>query len=82
MSELLQVGEANDLLQKAQLAKTAAAIMAKTTTAEKNEALQLISTQLLEEQAFILGENEKDVAAGRAGGMSESLIDRLKLDAG
>lgn len=82
MSELLQVGEANDLLQKAQLAKTAAAVMAKTTTAEKNEALQLISTQLLEEQAFILGENEKDVAAGRAGGMSESLIDRLKLDAG
>lgn len=82
MSELLQVGEANDLLQKAQLAKTAAAIMAKTTTAEKNEALQLISAQLLEEQAFILGENEKDVAAGRAGGMSESLIDRLKLDEG
>ncbi|WKA50950.1 glutamate-5-semialdehyde dehydrogenase [Planococcus liqunii] len=82
MSELLQVNEANDLLQKAQLAKTAAATMAKTTTAEKNEALQLISAQLLEEQAFILAENEKDVAAGRAGGMSESLIDRLKLDAG
>lgn len=82
MSELLQVGEANDLLQKAQLAKTAAAAMAKKTTAEKNEALQLISAQLLEEQTFILDENEKDVAAGRAGGMSESLIDRLKLDTG
>ncbi|MDN7245395.1 glutamate-5-semialdehyde dehydrogenase [Planococcus shenhongbingii] len=80
MSELLQAGKTSDLLQKAQLAKTAAAVMAKTTTVQKNDALRLISSQLLEEQAFILAENEKDITAGRAGGMSESLVDRLKLD--
>ncbi|MGK7377141.1 glutamate-5-semialdehyde dehydrogenase [Planococcus sp. 1R117A] len=80
MSELLQAGKTSDLLQKAQLAKTAAAVMAKTTTVQKNDALRLISSQLLEEQAFILAENEKDITAGRASGMSESLVDRLKLD--
>lgn len=81
MSEVLETVQTDNLIEKAQKAKAAAAIMAQMTTAQKNEALKLISAQLLEEQEFILGENEKDVEAGRKAGMSESLIDRLKLDA-
>ena len=80
MSEVLQKTTSNDLLAKAQLAKKAAAEMAKKTTVEKNEALLLISAQLLEEQDFLLTENAKDIAAGKQSGMSDSLIDRLKLD--
>lgn len=80
MSELLQVGQTTELLQKAQQAKAAAALMAKMTTDQKNSALQFISVQLMEEQQYILTENERDIAAGRQMGMSESLVDRLKLD--
>ena len=80
MSELLQVGQKTELLQKAQQAKAAAALMAKMTTDQKNRALQFISVQLMEEQQYILKENEKDIAAGQQKGMSESLVDRLKLD--
>lgn len=70
-----------ELITKAQKAKEAAFHLAKATTAEKNEALEIISAQLLEEQAFILCENAKDIAAGRQSGMNESLVDRLTLDA-
>ncbi|MDF0727636.1 glutamate-5-semialdehyde dehydrogenase [Cytobacillus sp. S13-E01] len=70
----------NELLQKAVKAKAAAAVLAKMTTTQKNTALQLISAQLTEEQAFILAENNKDLEIGRDKGMSESLLDRLKLD--
>ncbi len=69
-----------ELITKAKKAKEAAFQLAKATTAEKNEALKAISAQLLEEQTFILDENEKDVAAGRQAGMDESLVDRLTLD--
>ncbi|EGA90862.1 gamma-glutamyl phosphate reductase [Planococcus donghaensis MPA1U2] len=70
-----------ELVDKAQKAKKAAFQLAKATTAEKDEALEAISTQLLKEQTYILEENAKDVTAGRQAGMDESLVDRLTLDA-
>lgn len=70
-----------ELIEKAQKAKKAAFHLAKATTSEKNEALQVISAQLLEEQDFILEENAKDIASGREAGMNDSLVDRLTLDA-
>lgn len=82
MSGILETVQMDSLIEKGQKAKAAAAIMAQMTTAQKNEALKLISAQLLDEQEFILKENEKDVQAGRQAGMSESLVDRLKLDEG
>lgn len=83
MTELLQEEKVTEteLILKAQKAKEAAFHLAKATTAEKNEALQIISAQLLEEQTFILNENAKDVMAGQQAGMNDSLVDRLKLDA-
>ncbi|MBT2571022.1 glutamate-5-semialdehyde dehydrogenase [Planococcus sp. ISL-110] len=82
MTELLQEQqiEKSELVQKAKQAKQASAILAKSTTKQKNNALRLISAQLLEEQAYILKENNKDVEVGRQGGMSDSLVDRLQLD--
>lgn len=77
---MLDTIQTDSLIEKAKKAKAAAAVMAQMTTSQKDEALQRIAAQLLEEQEFILGENEKDVEAGRQAGMSESLIDRLKLD--
>ncbi|MFC4713647.1 glutamate-5-semialdehyde dehydrogenase [Planococcus dechangensis] len=82
MTEVLQTEEAveTELIQKAKKAKAAAGELAKADTAVKNKALELISEQLLAEKQFILNENLKDIEAGRANGMSESLVDRLKLD--
>lgn len=82
MTELLQEQqiEKSELLQKAIQAKQASAILAKATTKQKNNALRAISMHLLEEQAYILEENSKDVETGRQNGMSESLVDRLQLD--
>ncbi|TFJ92006.1 glutamate-5-semialdehyde dehydrogenase [Lentibacillus salicampi] len=69
-----------ELIQKAGKAKTAASSLAKATTEQKNKALYAISEQLINEQAFILSENHKDLLAGKENGMSESLLDRLKLN--
>ncbi|WP_251025668.1 glutamate-5-semialdehyde dehydrogenase [Bacillus sp. ISL-47] len=69
-----------ELIQKGEKAQKAAALLAKMTTSQKNHALKLISSQLMKEKDFILEENEKDLAGGRASGMNDSLLDRLRLD--
>ncbi|PKH12004.1 glutamate-5-semialdehyde dehydrogenase [Planomicrobium sp. MB-3u-38] len=83
MTQLLQEEKVTEteLVTKAQKAKEAAFQLAKAATEDKNEALQTISAQLLEEQDFILSENAKDITAGQQAGMNDSLVDRLKLDA-
>lgn len=68
------------LLQKAALAKEAAAEMVMKTTAEKNEALQCIADGLRNERRLILTENQKDIEAGRNRGLTPDIIDRLTLD--
>lgn len=60
-------------------ARAAARIAAQLGVTRKNAALSAIADALLERTAYILAENEKDLAAARAGGMSESLLDRLTL---
>lgn len=49
------------------------------TAAEKNIALNAVAAALTKNQDLILKANQKDIDAGRANGMSESLIDRLSL---
>ncbi|CAM3748236.1 gamma-glutamyl phosphate reductase [Aeromicrobium ponti] len=68
-----------ELRQKGEKARRAAALLAKLTTVQKNRALELISSQLMQEKGFILKENEKDLAAGKENGMNDSLLDRLRL---
>lgn len=62
-------------------AKTASRVLMTAMAAEKNGALLKIADALLQNTDYILAENEKDLAAGRANGMAESLLDRLALSA-
>ncbi len=68
-----------EVLEKGKLAKTASFEMNQKSTIEKNEALQLIANQLLEDQQFILEENEKDILSGQEKGLSPSILDRILL---
>ena len=62
-----------------QEARAAARVAAQLGVTQKNTALLAIADALLERAAYILCENEKDLAAARASGMAESLLDRLAL---
>jgi glutamate-5-semialdehyde dehydrogenase len=61
----------------------AARVLALASTAAKNAALEAAARALRADRAVILAANAHDVAAARAAGMSEPLLDRLNLtDAG
>lgn len=68
----------DDLGQKA---KRASLSLAKLGTAEKNRLLKKAATALLEETDYILAENARDLAVAKEHGISEIMIDRLRLDA-
>ena len=61
-------------------AKTASRVLAVATREEKNKALEAIALALEANTEAVLAANEKDLANGRANGMSQALLDRLKLD--
>ena len=48
-------------------------------TKKKNDALAFIADAFEENCDFIISENQKDIEAARANGMSEAMIDRLSL---
>lgn len=62
-------------------AKTASRVLMTAGTSAKNNALLKIADALVQNTDSILSANEKDLAAGRASGMAESLLDRLALSA-
>lgn len=53
--------------------------IATASTGEKNNALEAIAQVLLENSDAILAENEKDIANARDNGISETMVDRLRL---
>jgi glutamate-5-semialdehyde dehydrogenase len=61
-------------------AKQAAAILATSTTEQRNRALALAAELLLERRPQILAENAKDMESGRQKGLSSAMLDRLRLD--
>ncbi|SFI30276.1 glutamate-5-semialdehyde dehydrogenase [Paenibacillus sp. UNC496MF] len=69
----------SEVREKAALAKQAAQIMNRLTTAQKNEALLAMADALLAEQDAIIAANALDLERGRGNGTSDSLLDRLKL---
>lgn len=71
----------NSLVEIGKKAKSAERALSVATTDEKNAALLSIADALEENCRGILDANEKDIENGRASGMSESLLDRLKLTA-
>lgn len=70
---------ASEIVQKSQLLKNASSVLTQVKTKEKNDALKLVAESLLEHEASIISENEKDIENAKKAGMKESLIDRLKL---
>ncbi|QQK80629.1 glutamate-5-semialdehyde dehydrogenase [Salicibibacter cibi] len=65
--------------QQAQDAKTASQSLGLCTTTEKNEALQAMAREVMNREKDILAANDKDVAAGKQNGLSDYLLDRLRL---
>ncbi|GJQ22571.1 MAG: glutamate-5-semialdehyde dehydrogenase [Planctomycetia bacterium] len=60
-------------------AKIASRSIASANTAVKNTALQYIAEGILSSTSAIKAENEKDVLAAQKAGLSEAMIDRLRL---
>jgi glutamate-5-semialdehyde dehydrogenase len=72
---------ADDVRAVAERARDAAAELSTRNRADKDAALHAMAEALGAQTEDILAANARDVAAGRADGMAESLIDRLALDA-
>ncbi|MDK6807070.1 gamma-glutamyl-phosphate reductase [Corynebacterium sp. HMSC062E11] len=72
--------EREEVLSKARAAKAVAPQFAQLPTPRKNEILNRAAENLIAHTEDILAANQLDIEAGRANGMSESLIDRLSLD--
>ncbi len=70
---------ADELELKGRAARKAARELAKLPSAVKDRALLNVADGLRSRHEEILQANEKDCAAGREGGLSESLLDRLLL---
>jgi len=68
------------LIEMGQKAKRAARTLARLTTDQKNATLHGLADALIADQTAILAANAKDVEAGKANGLSASLIDRLMLN--
>ncbi len=60
--------------------KAAAPVLARASTAHKNEALRAIAEALAAGKAEALAANERDLETGRQAGLSEALLDRLMLN--
>ena len=73
--------ERDQVLSQARAAKAVAPQFAQLPTPRKNEILNRAADNLIAHTEDILAANQRDIEAGRANGMSESLIDRLSLDA-
>ncbi len=68
------------LIEMGQKAKRAARTLARLTTDQKNSTIHCLADALLADQRAILDANAMDVEAGKANGLSDSLIDRLMLN--
>ncbi|MHA2789553.1 glutamate-5-semialdehyde dehydrogenase [Corynebacterium sp. S7] len=77
-----RAAERDDVLTKAAAAKKVAPVLATLPTVKKDELLLAAAEVLIARTEEILAANKQDIEAGRAGGMSEALVDRLALDAG
>lgn len=69
------------VLSQAAAAKQAARQLVGLTTAQKNTVLQDAAAALVAASEQILAANHEDLAAGKAAGMDDSLLDRLALSA-
>ena len=60
-------------------ATKAASVLATVSSGKKNELLLLAAQMLIEKTEDLIAENEKDIENGKAAGLTNSLLDRLRL---
>jgi glutamate-5-semialdehyde dehydrogenase len=60
-------------------ARAASTLVAAASSAAKNAALVALASRLRADRAALAAANDKDVAAARAAGLAEPMVDRLKL---
>jgi len=71
------------ILKMGQAAKLASVSIRRADTNQKNAALTAIGEEILDQRQYLMVENEKDLDAGRANGLSDAMLDRLAFsDAG
>ena len=68
------------ILDMGQRARVASRTLVKLSTAEKNRILLAMADEIAASEATILAANTKDLAAGKANGLSAAMLDRLLLD--
>ena len=71
---------ADEVLDVARRARTAAASLAPMTRAAKDKALLAMAEALVQETPRIVAANREDLDRGRESGLSEAILDRLALD--
>ncbi len=71
---------AEQMTQLARQAKTASRLLAAMTSDRKNAVLLAMAEALEENQSHLQAANAKDMTAGQASGLSNAMLDRLKLD--
>tara|TARA_B100002019_G_C21273889_1_gene604000 strand:+ start:926 stop:2191 length:1266 start_codon:yes stop_codon:yes gene_type:complete len=69
----------SDIRQIAEKARNASRALSATSTEQKNDALLKISRELESNRKTLTEENEKDLQAAKENGLSEAMIDRLRL---
>ena len=69
----------NDLGKRA---RTASRVLAAASTGMKDKALNAIADDLHKNRDLLIGENRKDLQAGRDKGLDDALLDRLELTPG
>lgn len=70
----------NIILEMAKKAKTASRDMRGLTSAQKDRALKLVATRLLEQEDEIINANKEDLTRAKESGLSSAMIDRLTLN--
>lgn len=76
-----RAAERAEVLEKATRAKAVAGELARYNSARKNALLHAAAAALVERTDEILAANAEDIAVGKQRGLSDSLLDRLRLDA-
>ncbi|MDN4073114.1 glutamate-5-semialdehyde dehydrogenase [Fictibacillus terranigra] len=70
----------SELITKAKKAKRAVTDLITKSISQKNQALQFIADQLIQDTPYILQENKRDIEHAQAAGLHDSLVDRLILN--
>ena len=67
------------MLDTGKLARASAGMMARATTAQKNNALEAIAENIIKHKQVLAKANQKDLKAAKEKNLEASLVDRLKL---